>query len=63
MVRSQPGQIVHETPISKHLSQKTAGVVAQCVGPEFKPQHCKKEKEKKTWETRLLRKITIPSAK
>jgi hypothetical protein len=34
MVRSQPGQTACET-----LSQKRAGVVAQGIGPEFKPQY------------------------
>jgi hypothetical protein len=35
-------------PISKKKkkkSQKRADRVAQCVGPEFKPQHCKKKKK------------------
>jgi hypothetical protein len=41
-VQSQPGQIVGET-----LSQKRAGGVAQGVGPEFKPQHCKKKRKKR----------------
>jgi hypothetical protein len=31
-------------PISKNPSQKRAGRVAQGVGPEFKPQYCKKKK-------------------
>jgi hypothetical protein len=51
MVRSRPGQIVHETLSLKTPSQKRAGGVAQGVGPEFKPQDCKqtnKKKEKKT---------------
>jgi hypothetical protein len=30
--------------LEKKKSQKRAGVVAQAVGPEFKPQHCKKIK-------------------
>jgi hypothetical protein len=33
-------------PISKNSSQKWAGGVAQGVGPEFKPQYCKKKKKK-----------------
>jgi hypothetical protein len=41
----QPGQIVLETPSWKYLTQKSAGGVAQGVGPEIKPQHCKKRKE------------------
>jgi hypothetical protein len=32
--------------LEKNQSQKGAGGVAQGVGPEFKPQHCKKKKEK-----------------
>jgi hypothetical protein len=39
-VGSQPGQIVHE--ILSHT--KWAGRVAQGIGPEFKPQYCKKNK-------------------
>jgi hypothetical protein len=40
-VRSQTGQIVHETLSQKHQSQKRAGGVTQGVGPEFKPQYHK----------------------
>jgi hypothetical protein len=43
MVQSQPEQIVCETLFQKNPSQKRAGGVAQDVGPEFKPQHCKKK--------------------
>jgi hypothetical protein len=32
-----------QDPISKHLSQKRAGGVAQGTGPEFKPQYQKKK--------------------
>jgi hypothetical protein len=32
------------TPSQKNPSQKGAGRRAQGVGPEFKPQHCKKKK-------------------
>jgi hypothetical protein len=39
-VQSQPGQIVGKT-----LSRKRAAGVAQGVGPEFKPQYCKKKKK------------------
>jgi hypothetical protein len=38
MVRSQPAQIVHKTLSENNPSQKRAGGVAQCEGPEFKPQ-------------------------
>jgi hypothetical protein len=41
VVQSQPGQIVFKT-----TSQKRAGGVAQGIGPEFKPQCCKKRKKK-----------------
>jgi hypothetical protein len=49
VVRSQPGQIVHETLSLKNPSQKRAGGVAQGVGPELKPQypHRKKKKQPK----------------
>jgi hypothetical protein len=30
---------------------KRVGAVAQCVGPEFKPQYHKKKKEKKKFRT------------
>jgi hypothetical protein len=39
VVPSQPGQIVHKTPILKKTSQKRADGVAQGVGLEFKPQY------------------------
>jgi hypothetical protein len=42
--QSQPGQIVHETLSWKLHHKNTAGGVAQGVGPEFKPQYCKKKK-------------------
>jgi hypothetical protein len=41
-VRSQPGQIAHDTLSQKHPWQKRVGRVAQSVGLEFKPQHYKK---------------------
>jgi hypothetical protein len=45
-VQSQPREIVHETlSKKKNPSQKRAGGVAQgVVGPEFKPQYCKKKR-------------------
>jgi hypothetical protein len=46
-VQSQPGQTVRETLISKHLSQKTAGGVAQGEDPEFKYQYCKNKQTNK----------------
>jgi hypothetical protein len=44
MVRSHPGQIVHETLSRKYPPQKRDGGVAQGVGPEFKLQCHKKIK-------------------
>jgi hypothetical protein len=42
VIRSQPGQIVHETLSQKNPSlKKVAGRVAQGVGPQFKPQYHK----------------------
>jgi hypothetical protein len=38
-VRSQPGQIVHETLSRKTLHKNKAGGVAQGIEPEFKPQY------------------------
>jgi hypothetical protein len=35
-----------QDPISKISNTKRAGGVAQGVGPQFKPQYCKKRKEK-----------------
>jgi hypothetical protein len=40
-------QIVHKTLSQKKPITKRAGGVAQGVGPEFKPQYCKKKKKKK----------------
>jgi hypothetical protein len=40
-VQSQSRQIIHKTLSQKHPSHKRAGVVAQRVGPEFKPQYGK----------------------
>jgi hypothetical protein len=37
-------QIVCKTLSRKNPSQKRAGRVAHSVGPEFKPQYCKKKK-------------------
>jgi hypothetical protein len=37
-------RVVSKTLSQKKKSQKTAGGVAQGVGPEFKPQYCKKKK-------------------
>jgi hypothetical protein len=45
-VQSQPGKIVHETLSQKNPSQKRAGGAAQGVGPEFKPQYHKTNKQK-----------------
>jgi hypothetical protein len=41
-VRSQPRQMVLET--LKPITKKVWGREAQGVGPEFKPQYCKKQK-------------------
>jgi hypothetical protein len=44
MVRSQPGASSWQDPISKKIQHtKRAGEVAQGIGPEFKPQDCKKK--------------------
>jgi hypothetical protein len=45
VVQSQPGQIVHETYLTKNPSQKRAGRVAQGVGTEFKSQYHQKKKK------------------
>jgi hypothetical protein len=50
-VQSQPRQT--ETLSQKIPSQKRAGRVVQDVGPEFKPQYCKKKK-KEVLERALL---------
>jgi hypothetical protein len=48
MVQSQLGQIIPKTLSQKkkttNLQNKRAGGVVQGVGPEFKPQYCKKKK-------------------
>jgi hypothetical protein len=45
MVGSQPRQIIRETLSQKTPTQKRGGGVVQGVGPEFKPQYCKKKKK------------------
>jgi hypothetical protein len=46
MVQRQPGQTVHKTLSQKKKPfTKRAGGVAEGVGPEFKPQYCKKKKK------------------
>jgi hypothetical protein len=57
MVQSQPRQIVHESLSQKNPIQKRAGGVAQGVGPEFKPQHCKKKKREKKRKSKMEDKI------
>jgi hypothetical protein len=47
MVRSQPGQIVQETYLEKAHHKNRAGGVTQGEGPEFKPQYCKKQTNRK----------------
>jgi hypothetical protein len=46
-IRSQQGEIVHETLSWTHPSQKRAGGVAQGEGLEFKPQYRNRKKKKK----------------
>jgi hypothetical protein len=43
---ASPGNSL-QNPILKNPSQKRTGGVVQGVGPEFKPQQCKKKKKKK----------------
>jgi hypothetical protein len=45
-VPSQPRQVVCETLSQKTLHKNRVGGVAQAEGPEFKPQYCKKQKQK-----------------
>jgi hypothetical protein len=46
-LRPTLGEIVWETLSQKYPSQKRACGLAQGEGPEFKPQYCKKKKERK----------------
>jgi hypothetical protein len=50
---SKPAQAnSSRNPISKNQShKKRAGGVAQGIGPEFKPQNCKKKKKKEKKKT------------
>jgi hypothetical protein len=41
-VPSHPMQIVHETLSKKPITKYWSGGVAQCQGPEFRPQYHKK---------------------
>jgi hypothetical protein len=43
-----PRQIVPETLSGKNPSQKRTDGMAQVVGPEVKPQYCKRKKKKST---------------
>jgi hypothetical protein len=43
MVRSQPIRTVLKTLPQKITNTKEAGGMAQGVGPEFKPQYCRKK--------------------
>jgi hypothetical protein len=45
MVQSQPRQIAYKTLSGKNLLQKSAGGVAQGIGPEYKLQHGEKKPE------------------
>jgi hypothetical protein len=47
VVQNQPGEIVHRILSWKKKITKRAGEVAQGIGPELKPQYCKKKKKKK----------------
>jgi hypothetical protein len=47
VVQSQPGQIVHKTLSRKTFHKNRVSGVAQGEGTEFKPQYCKKKKERK----------------
>jgi hypothetical protein len=42
-LEASPGKEFHDTIPRKSPSQKRAGGVAQSIGPEFKPQYCKKK--------------------
>jgi hypothetical protein len=48
-IQSQSWQTVHKTYLKKNPShtQKRACRVVQGAGPEFKPQYCKKQKQRK----------------
>jgi hypothetical protein len=45
-VQSQSQAISLQDCILKNPSQKMAGAVAHGIGPEFKPQYCKKKPQK-----------------
>jgi hypothetical protein len=47
MVRSQPGQIVHETLSRKNPSQKKGWEWFKVLEPEFKPWYHKNKKQNK----------------
>jgi hypothetical protein len=46
-VRSQSGQIVHDTLSQNTIHKNRAGGVAQGEGPEFKPHYRKKRKKER----------------
>jgi hypothetical protein len=50
--RDQLRQIVPWDPISKNPIKEGADIVAQGLGPEFKPQYCKKKTQKLKYSVR-----------
>jgi hypothetical protein len=50
---AQPRQIVQGPYLEKTHHKKRAGGVAQGVGPELKPQYCKKKKKEKKDKRKL----------
>jgi hypothetical protein len=51
-VQSQPGQIVLKILSQKKPIQKWTDGVIQSIGPEFKPQYCKKRKKQNKTTTK-----------
>jgi hypothetical protein len=58
MVQSQHRQIVHETLSQKKKTlQERTGRVAQGIGPQFKPQYCKKKRNLDTDLTQFTKTV------
>jgi hypothetical protein len=49
-LKPAPGKKLEKPYLEKPITKKRTGVVAQGVGPEFKPQYLKKKKKKKKKE-------------
>jgi hypothetical protein len=50
-LKPAPGKKLEKPYLEKPITKKRTGVVAQGVGPEFKPQYLKKKKCFEDWQS------------